>query len=93
MVWYAAALTVGTPDETVREMLRSIHENGFNAAANGLYINWRTGTRPHPEHREFDSDLNRSGKIVKEQFRDSRNERGLVYDELTDMYRVSEDRF
>jgi hypothetical protein len=123
---------LAAPHPVVRDMMANIHDNGFNPAANGLYINWRYGTKPlqanfngsgktdaesgarprhdvltdqrylhnlllykhlHPSDTAFDSDLERFRKIVHDEFENSRNERGWLYDEFIDMYRLSGDDF
>jgi hypothetical protein len=45
----------------------------------------------HPSDTRFDADLDRFRKIIKLEFEGSRNERGWMYDEMIDMYRLSND--
>jgi hypothetical protein len=45
----------------------------------------------HPQDTRFDADLDRFRKIVKIEFSGSHNERGWLYDEFIDMYRLSND--
>jgi len=47
----------------------------------------------YPGDAQFDGDLARFEKIVKQEFANTRNERGWLYDELIDMYRISHDEF
>jgi hypothetical protein len=51
---------------------------------------WKT---LHPADHEFDDDIQRFRDIVRLEFADTRNERGWLYDELIDMYRLSKDEF
>jgi hypothetical protein len=119
-------------------MLKNIQENGFdsdpriNGGLGGLWINWRTGTRPlqvnfngsgapdgpkvdpprhdeltdlrylhnlfswkhqHPRDTQFDGETTRFSAIVKREFAHTHNERGWMYDELMDMWRLSGDAF
>ena len=48
-------------------------------------------TRLHPADTRFDGDLDRFRKIIKLEFEGSHNERGWMYDEMIDMYRISGD--
>ena len=47
----------------------------------------------HPADTLFDADLERFRKIVRLEFGGSKNERGWIYDEMIDMYRLSGDEF
>jgi hypothetical protein len=47
----------------------------------------------HPADHEFDSDLKLFRDIVGREFAGTKNERGWIYDELIDMYRLSKDDF
>jgi hypothetical protein len=46
-----------------------------------------------PADHEFDPDLDLFRQIVGREFANTRNERGWLYDELIDMYRLSKDDF
>jgi hypothetical protein len=132
--------SVGTPsaEAVVLAMLSNTKENGLNADSRingglgGLWINWRTGTKPlqvnfngsgspdgpkidpprhddltdfrylhnliswkhqHPQDSQFDGELKRFNAIVKHEFANTHNERGWIYDELMDMWRLSGDAF
>src|SRR5271165_110330 len=43
----------------------------------------------HPQDTRFDADLDRFRKIIRLEFEGSKNERGWMYDEFIDMYRLS----
>jgi hypothetical protein len=43
----------------------------------------------HPQDTRFDADLERFRKIIRLEFEGSHNERGWLYDEFIDMYRLS----
>ena len=45
----------------------------------------------HPDDNRFDSDVARFRQIIKDEFEGSHNERGWMYDEMIDMYRLSKD--
>lgn len=45
----------------------------------------------HPQDARFDADLSRFREIVRAEFEGSKNERGWIYDEMIDMYRLSHD--
>ena len=45
----------------------------------------------HPQDTRFDADLDRFRKIIRLEFEGSHNERGWMYDEMIDMYRLSHD--
>ena len=47
----------------------------------------------HPADHEFDADLELFRQIVGREFANTHNERGWLYDELIDMYRLSKDDF
>lgn len=47
----------------------------------------------HPADTRFDADLDRFRKIIRLEFAGSKNERGWIYDEMIDMYRLSGDPF
>ena len=47
----------------------------------------------HPQDTRFDADLDRFRKIVRLEFVGSKNERGWLYDEFIDMYKLSGDEF
>lgn len=47
----------------------------------------------YPGDPQFDGETERYGRIVKREFAGTRNERGWLYDELIDMYRISHDEF
>jgi hypothetical protein len=47
----------------------------------------------HPADRQFDEDIARFRRIVVTEFTGTHNERGWLYDELIDMYRLSKDAF
>ena len=47
----------------------------------------------HPTDQRFDADLDRFRKIIRAEFANSHNERGWLYDEFIDMYRLSGDAF
>lgn len=130
--------TLRASDEVILSMLNNIKENGFNpdrrinGGLGGLWINWRTGTRPlqvnfngsgapdgpkvdpprhddltdfrylhnllswkhqHPGDSQFDAEVRRFTAIVKREFANTHNERGWIYDELMDMWRLSGDGF
>src|SRR5208283_3980200 len=119
-------------------MLNNIKDNGLNSdpringGLGGLWINWRTGTKPlqvnfngsrspdgpkidparhdeltdlrylhnllswkhqHPQDSQFDGELKRFNAIVKREFANKHNERGWIYDEFMDMWRLSNDNF
>jgi hypothetical protein len=132
-----AARAADNPAETIAHtMLQNLQQNGFdsdprvNDGLGGLWINWRTGSRPllvdfngsgepdktgvprhdpltdfrylhnllswkhqHPQDTQFDGELARYTAIVKHEFANSRDQRGWLYDELMDMWRLSGDEF
>jgi hypothetical protein len=45
----------------------------------------------HPDDTRFDGDLDRFRKIIQTELAGSHNERGWMYDEMIDMYRLSKD--
>jgi hypothetical protein len=45
----------------------------------------------HPQDPRFDADVARFRKIIQDEFAGSHNERGWMYDEMIDMYRLSKD--
>lgn len=47
----------------------------------------------HPGDTQFDKDIQAFLAIVKNEFTNSRNERGWLYDELIDIYHLSQDPF
>ncbi len=47
----------------------------------------------HPSDTQFDGELQRYTRIVKSEFSSARDDRGWVYDELIDIYRLSHDTF
>src|SRR5581483_4751792 len=53
-------------------------------------LSWK---HQHPADTQFDADLKRYTEIVKREFAQTHNERGWMYDELTDMARLSGDEF
>ncbi len=49
--------------------------------------------RQHPDDRQFDGELRRYTAIVKAEFESPQNDQGWVYDEIADLYRLSNDAF
>ncbi len=47
----------------------------------------------HPTDKQFDSEIARYTPIVKQEFAHSHNERGWLFDEFIDLYRLSKDSF
>lgn len=132
----SADVQTNSADAVALAMLKNIQENGFdsdpriNGGLGGLWINWRTGTKPlqvnfngsgspdkidpprhdlftdfrylhnllswkhqHPQDTQFDGEIKRFNAIVKREFANTHDQRGWLYDELMDVWRLSGDDF